>query len=89
MSCLNELVTDVRRVGQAEKIAPSWMQPTIFEVNSVMMYFPFSGRQFISGQRDRQAEGRFTSENVISDSLLPLLKVWTVCKDIPICTLFN
>lgn len=28
MSCLNKLVTDVWRVGQSEKIAPSWMQPT-------------------------------------------------------------
>lgn len=39
-----------------------------------MMYFPSSGRQFISGQRDGQAEGRFTSGNVISDSPLPFWK---------------
>lgn len=29
MPCLYELVTDVWRVGQAEKIAPSWMQPPL------------------------------------------------------------
>lgn len=42
MSCLNELVTDVWRVGQAKKIAPSWMPlPFIWTelCNNVFSFF--------------------------------------------------